>query len=106
MFWGVGVSGHRSLFVGGCVGSSFPFFCGWGSCFWLVVFGRVDCVFGDDFSGCFVDCDGVGSVYEEDDSLSVVCASDAEVFEFSGVAEGDFSVAVDAVEAYSPVGVV
>ncbi len=94
MFWGVDVSRHRSLF------------CVWGSCFWLVVFGRVDCVFGDDFSGCFVDCDGVGSVDEEDDSLSVVCASDAEVFEFSGVAEGDFSVAVDAVEAYSPVGVV
>ena len=107
MFWGDDVSGHRSLFVGGCVGSSFPFFfCVWGSCFWLVVFGRVDGVFGDDFSGCFVDCDGVGSVDEEDDSLSVVCASDAEVFEFSGVAEGDFSVAVDAVEAYSPVGVV
>ena len=60
-FWGVDVSGHRSLFVCGCVGSSFPFFCVWGSCFWLVVFGRVDCVFGDDFSGCFVDCDGVGS---------------------------------------------
>ncbi|MDK8714586.1 hypothetical protein QP868_11885, partial [Brevibacterium sp. UMB1308A] len=38
-----------------------PLFCVWGSCFWLVVFGGVDGVFGDDFSGCFVDCDGVGS---------------------------------------------
>lgn len=62
VFGGVDVSRHRSLFVGGCVGSSFPFFVCGVLVFWLVVFGRVDCVFGDDFSGCFVDCDGVGSV--------------------------------------------
>ena len=101
----VAVSGHRSLMWGGCVGSSFPFFCVWVFLFGLVVFAGVDGVLGDDFAGCFVYCDGVGSVDEQDDSLAVVGMAYAEVSESAGVAEGDFSVAVDAVVSDSPVGV-
>ena len=61
------VSGHRSLFWSGCVGSSFPFFCAWVFLFGLVVFGWVDGVFSDDFAGCFVYCDGIGAVDQQDD---------------------------------------
>ncbi|OFL66590.1 hypothetical protein HMPREF2757_02525 [Brevibacterium sp. HMSC063G07] len=82
-----------------------PLFCVWVFLFGLVVFAGVDGVLGDDFAGCFVYCDGVGSVDEQDDSLAVVGMAYAEESESAGVAEGDFSVAVDAVVSDSPVGV-
>ena len=60
-----GVSRHRSGLVGGC------------GLFGLVVVGRVDGVFGDDFTGCFVDDDGVVGVDEDDDGRAGVCSADA-----------------------------
>ena len=47
--------------------------------FGLVVFGGVDGVGANDFTGRFVDGEGFGAVDEQDDALSVVGVADAEV---------------------------
>ena len=52
MLWGFDVSGHRSGFWADVSRH--------GSVFGLVVFGGVDGVLADDFSGCFVDGEGLG----------------------------------------------
>jgi hypothetical protein len=58
----------------------------------------VDAVLGDEFSVAGEHAD-VAVVDEEEDTAAFVCASDAEVAEFAGVAEGDFAGLVDAVVA-------
>ena len=71
MLWGFDVSGHRSAFWWMCQ-DIVPFF-------GLVVFGGVDGVGANDFTGRFVDSEGFGAVDEQDDALSVVGVADAEV---------------------------
>jgi len=72
---------------------------GWSWLAGLVVAGGIDGVFGDDLAGVRVACDDVSIVDEEQHGRAGVGFADAEVAEFSGVAEGDFSVFVDAVGA-------
>jgi hypothetical protein len=59
-----------------------------------VVAVRVDGVLAEDFAGVGVD-DGDGVVVDEEERGSAgVVAADAEVVEFAGPAEGEFSAAV------------
>ena len=69
----------------------------------LVVLGRVDGVFGEEFAGAAGGDEGVGAVDEQDDWGAGVGAADAEVSEPTGVADGDGADIIHGVVADSPV---
>ena len=69
----------------------------------LVLLGRVDGEFGEEFS-VEVDDAHVAVGDEEHDAGVAVAAADAEVHQFGVVAEGDFAGVVDAVSADSMLG--
>src|SRR5699024_1843742 len=71
---------------------------------WLVVLGRVDAVFGDDFAGGGIGGGDVAVVDEDQDGGVDPGAADALVSEFAGVAQGDLAVLVDFVGAGAPFG--
>ena len=70
-------------------------------CLGLVVLGGVEGEFSDEFACFLVDDADVEAVDEHDDFGVFVGSSDADVVEFSGVAEGDDAGGVDFVVADS-----
>ena len=64
-----------------------------------VFFVGFDGVGAEDFAGVEVGDGGGGGVDEDEGGLVLAVATDAEVVEVSGAAEGDFTESVDGVEA-------